>query len=140
MPADDRVFFTRLHVRYNRASFPQDLAFQTTPNSENYQARYIITHPATGDLSCPAGQRYLADLKQRREDEMEMLNYLTGKNYSDWDLVSNTNEEKSIPAEASYVAAAADLKNRKTDHTAMIIVAIGVVGLAGAAGLRRRMI
>ncbi len=139
MPTDDRVFFTRLHVRYNRASFPQDLSFQTTPNSDNYQARYIITHPATGDLSCLAGQRYLADLKQRREDEMEMLNYLTGKNYSDWDLVSNTDEEKAIPSEASYVAAATDLKNRKTDHTAMIIVTIGVVGLAGVAGLRRRM-
>jgi hypothetical protein len=41
------VYFTRLHIRYNRKQFPQDLMFQVTPNKESYQARYIITHPAT---------------------------------------------------------------------------------------------
>jgi hypothetical protein len=48
------VYFTRLHIRYNRKQFPQDLMFQVTPNKENYQARYIITHPASGDFSCDA--------------------------------------------------------------------------------------
>ncbi len=62
----DNVYFTRLHVRYNRKSFPQDLTFQVTPNTENYQARYIITHPATGDFSCEAGKKYLKQLKERR--------------------------------------------------------------------------
>lgn len=80
------VYFTRLHVRYNRSSFPQDLTFQVTPNTDNYQARYIVTHPAQGDFSCDAGKQYLKELKERRTDEMDMLNYLTGKNYSDWDL------------------------------------------------------
>ena len=41
-----QVFFTRLHVRYGREKFPQDLFFQVTPNTENFQARYILTHPA----------------------------------------------------------------------------------------------
>ncbi|MBL7732044.1 MAG: DUF2330 domain-containing protein, partial [Chitinophagaceae bacterium] len=54
----DNVFFTRLHVRYNRDKFPQDLMFQVTPNTENYQARYVITHPATGDFNCEAGKKY----------------------------------------------------------------------------------
>jgi hypothetical protein len=31
------VYFTRLHIRYNRATFPQDLQFQVTPNIENFQ-------------------------------------------------------------------------------------------------------
>ncbi|HYO22950.1 MAG TPA: DUF2330 domain-containing protein, partial [Flavisolibacter sp.] len=53
------VYFTRLHVRYNRQSFPQDLMFQVTPNTDNYQARYIVTHPAQGDFSCDAGKQYL---------------------------------------------------------------------------------
>ena len=44
------VFFTRMHVRYNRNAFPQDLMFEETANEENFQARYIITHPATGDF------------------------------------------------------------------------------------------
>ena len=39
--------------------FPQDLMFQVTPNTENYQARYVITHPATGDFNCDAGKKYL---------------------------------------------------------------------------------
>ena len=55
----DNVFFTRLHVRYNRKSFPQDLMFQITPNKDSYQARYVITHPATGDFNCEAGKKYL---------------------------------------------------------------------------------
>ena len=98
----ENVYFTRLHVRYNRKAFPQDLMFQVTPNTENFQARYIITHPATGDFSCEAGKKYLQDLKQRRLDEMETLSYLTGKDYSDWDVVMNDGEEKYIPAQASY--------------------------------------
>lgn len=92
----DNVYFTRLHVRYNRDKFPQDLMFQVTPNTESYQARYIVTHPATGDFNCDAGKKYLKDLKQRRSDEMEMLAYLTGKTYKDWDVVLNE-EENSFP-------------------------------------------
>jgi len=86
---DDRpenAFFTRLHVRYNRKAFPQDLLFQETANTENFQARYIITHPATGDLNCPEGKKYLDELKERRKDELEMLTYLTGRGAGDWDL------------------------------------------------------
>jgi hypothetical protein len=98
----DNVYFTRLHVRYNRKAFPQDLMFQATPNRENFQARYIITHPATGDFNCEAGKKYIEELKQRRQDEMEMLTYLTGKDYSDWDLVTNSSEEKYIPLQATY--------------------------------------
>jgi len=74
------VFFTRLHVRYTRDKFPQDLQFQVTPNRENYQGRYIITHPATGDLSCEAGEEYLRKLEARRQNELDELAVLT-----DWD-------------------------------------------------------
>jgi hypothetical protein len=108
------VYFTRLHVRYNRSSFPQDLQFQATPNKENYQARYIITHPATGDFSCDAGKKYLKELKKRRQDEMQMLSYLTGKGYDDWDVLVNTTEEKTIPSEATY-AKVRDGLNKKRE-------------------------
>ena len=46
----DRVYFTRLHVRYSRDKFLQDLSFQVTPNTENYQVRYVMRQPATGDF------------------------------------------------------------------------------------------
>ena len=105
----EKVFFSRLHVRYNRKAFPQDLLFQETANTENFQARYIITHPATGDLDCPEGKKYLDELKERRKDELEMLTYLTGKGVADWDL-TQTPEEKFLPSADSYAAAAATLK------------------------------
>ena len=77
---NDRTYFTRLHFRYNRSSFPQDLAFQVTPDNRNYQARYIITHPATGNFNCEAGRDYLQKLKARRKKELKELMDLTGTN------------------------------------------------------------
>ena len=72
------VFLTRLHVRYNRQLYPSDLIFQVTPNREHYQGRYILTHPASGDLSCNEGQKYLQDLVFRRQRETQELASLTG--------------------------------------------------------------
>ena len=133
----DNVYFTRLHVRYNRKSFPQDLMFQVTPNTDNYQARYVITHPATGDFNCEAGKKYLKELKQRRADELEMLTYLTGKDYSDWDVVSEQPEEKYIPAEASYASIAPQVENKPKKDTGILYATIGVTGLIFLVGFRR---
>lgn len=82
--ASNEVFFTRLHVRYSRETHPQDLQFHVTPNKENFQARYILTNPATGDLSCDAGQQYCADLVKKRANELEELKDLTSWNTSQY--------------------------------------------------------
>jgi len=74
------TFYTRLHVRYARDRFPQDLVFQVTPNTEHFQARYVLTHPAQGELTCSEGQDYLEQLYYRRHRELEELNALTGWN------------------------------------------------------------
>ncbi|MCB0733543.1 MAG: DUF2330 domain-containing protein [Flavobacteriales bacterium] len=74
------VFFTRLHVRYADEKFPQDLELMVTPNKTHFQGRYILTHPATGDLSCAAGQTYQTELNNRRIDELGNLASLTGWN------------------------------------------------------------
>jgi len=132
------VYFTRLHVRYNRKSFPQDLMFQVTPNTDNYQARYVITHPATGDFNCEAGKKYLKELKQRRADELEMLTYLTGKGYNDWDVVSEQPEEKFVPKEASYASIAPSLQNKPKRDKGILIATFGIVGLVFLAGFRRK--
>ncbi len=134
----DNVYFTRLHVRYNRAKFPQDLMFQVTPNTENYQARYIITHPATGDFNCEAGKKYLKELKQRRADEMEMLAYLTGKGYSDWDVVVNEPEEKFIPTEAAYATVANTMGKKPKRNSGLLFATIGVMGLVSLVGFSQR--
>lgn len=71
------VFFTRLHVRYSRNTHPQDLQFQVTPNKEHFQARYILTNTAKGDLTCDEGQTYCAKVVKNRANELEALNELT---------------------------------------------------------------
>src|SRR4028118_2378130 len=41
----NNVFITRLHVRYTRQKFPEDLMFQETSNHQQFQGRYILRHP-----------------------------------------------------------------------------------------------
>ena len=105
------VFFTRLHVRYTRNKFPQDLMLMETRNTENFQGRYIITHPANGDFSCTQGQNYLTDLHNRRLRENLELAALTGWNIEKYsyypqefdDLIKNNpyqkTDEKEKPVE-----------------------------------------
>jgi len=81
------VYFTRLHVTYDRANFAQDLVFQETPNKQNFQARYILTHPAPGPFKCDEGKAYLQELRKRRYKELQELHALTGwdiKKYGDY--------------------------------------------------------
>jgi Na+-translocating ferredoxin:NAD+ oxidoreductase RnfD subunit len=85
----EQVYFTRLHVRYGRTSFPQDLQFQETPNRDNFQGRYILTHPAQGDLSCQEGQNYLVDLIKKRQREVQNLASLTGWNTENYKYYLN---------------------------------------------------
>jgi hypothetical protein len=80
----DKVYFTRLHVRYNRTAFAQDLMFQETPNRENYQARYILTHPAQSQFDCPQANAYLKEVVARRQEELANLAKLTGWNLSQY--------------------------------------------------------
>lgn len=75
------VFVTRLHVRYDTRHFPEDLMFKVTQDSSNFQGRYVIRHPWTGQISCPAGQEYLKQVAQRQEREAQTLASLTG-----WDI------------------------------------------------------
>ncbi len=64
------AYFTRLHVRYDRANFPQDLMFQVTPNKQNFQGRYVVFIPAQGPFDCAEGQEYIKSLRKRRADEV----------------------------------------------------------------------
>jgi len=74
------VFVTRLHVRYDSDSFPEDLMFQETGDRQNYQARYVIRHPFKGETSCDISA-YQKQLRERQEREAQALANLTG-----WDI------------------------------------------------------
>ena len=76
-----QAYVTRLHVRYDAQHFPEDLSFKITQDMSNFQGRYILRHPWTGTVSCPAGQEYLRQVSQRQEREAQTLASLTG-----WEL------------------------------------------------------
>ncbi len=50
------VFVTRLHLRYDNAHFPEDLVFQETGDRTNFQGRYVLRHPWTGEAKCEAAK------------------------------------------------------------------------------------
>jgi hypothetical protein len=72
------VFLTRLHVRYDKASFPEDLVFQETADRSNFQGRYVLRHEWKGEESCAAATDYRRGLQGRREQEAGRLASLTG--------------------------------------------------------------
>lgn len=79
----NNVFITRLHVRYTRDRFPEDLMFQQTSNRQLFQGRYILRHPFTGEANCQAAQAYQRSLPQRFEQEAQTLARLTGWNIAE---------------------------------------------------------
>lgn len=82
VPQAQDVFITRLHVRYDQAHFPDDLRFQETGDRENFQGRYVMRHPWSGEAKCPEAETYFNQtLPQRQEKEATTLASLTG-----WDI------------------------------------------------------
>jgi len=77
------VFISRLHVRYTRDKFPEDLMFQETSNRQSFQGRYILRHPFSGEMQCDAGKQYQRTLPTRFEQEAQTLAKLTGWNIQD---------------------------------------------------------
>ena len=72
------AFVTRLHVRYDAKSFPEDIAFQEPHDRDNFQGRYVLRHPWQGDASCAAAEAYRASLPARFASEAINLVDLTG--------------------------------------------------------------
>jgi len=72
------VFVTRLHVRYDAKSFPEDLKFKTTGNKQNFQGRYVLRHAYEGEMKCEAARDYKVAVNKRRDKEVKTLANLTG--------------------------------------------------------------
>ncbi|MEZ5947000.1 MAG: DUF2330 domain-containing protein [Hyphomonas sp.] len=92
------VFVTRLHLRYDAKTFPEDLEFQTTGDRTNYQGRYVLRHAWRGDYTeCKAAGDYANTLVKRWDDEAVALAKLTGR---------DVNEIRTKMASLGYSAAA----------------------------------
>ena len=72
------AFVTRLHVRYDRAHFPEDLVFQQTKDKTNFQGRYVMQHPFKGEMSCDEAGPYLEGVWKRQQEEAKTMVELTG--------------------------------------------------------------
>ena len=79
--AGQNAFVTRLHVRYDKEHFPEDLVLQETADRENFQGRYVLRHPFAGAAKCEAGAEYTRQLPRAFAHQAETLARLTG-----WDL------------------------------------------------------
>jgi len=80
------AYVTRLHVRYDAAHFPEDLALLETHDRENFQGRYVLRHPWRGDASCSAAEDYRKSLPIRFAQQAKNLAILTGWNRRDIDM------------------------------------------------------
>ncbi len=72
------VYVTRLHVRYNADSFPEDLKFKATGDKQNFQGRYILRHAFDGEMNCPEAEAYKKQVNKRKETEIKTLANMTG--------------------------------------------------------------
>jgi hypothetical protein len=84
------AMLTRLHVRYTPQTFPEDLMFTETKDRANFQTRYVMRHPWTGnakDCEYAGGKEQLRDylqaVKIRQEREVQELANLT-----QWNITS----------------------------------------------------
>ncbi|MEM6431421.1 MAG: hypothetical protein AAF708_19440, partial [Deinococcota bacterium] len=75
------VYLTRLHLRYDRESHPEDLRFRVTDNRENFQGRYILQRPFNGIITCEEGEVYVQEVLERQQREAQQLADLTS-----WEL------------------------------------------------------
>ncbi|WP_392479978.1 DUF2330 domain-containing protein [Nostoc sp. C110] len=94
---NSNVFISRLHVRYTRDKFPEDLIFQQTANSEFFQGRYVLQHPFQGELKCQAGREYKRSLPKRFEQEAQTLAKLTN-----WKIQDIRNKMKLSVGNLTY--------------------------------------
>ena len=99
MGGAQNVFVTRLHLRYDNAHFPEDLVFQETGDRTNFQGRYVLRHPWTGEAKCEAAKQYLATLPERQRTDAHALADLTG-----WKL-PDIYEKMGLPTDGPAPAA-----------------------------------
>lgn len=91
------VFITRLHVRYTRDKFPEDLMFQETSNKQFFQGRYVIRHPFIEETKCEAGKQYQRSLAKQFEEEAQTLAKLTGWKVQDIRKKIPVAQSQSVP-------------------------------------------
>jgi hypothetical protein len=95
--ADPGTVVTRLHFKYDRAHFPEDLTLQETGDRQRRAVGFTVRHPFLGPARCEAARAYQATLATRFDQEAVRLASLTG-----WDV----NEVRQRQPQVKFPAAA----------------------------------
>ncbi len=103
-PQAKDVFVTRLHIRYDAESFPEDLKFKTIGARDNFQGRYVLRHAFDGEMKCDAATEYKTMVNKRRETEIKTLANLTGWN--------RKGIREKVDADTGFF----DIRNTAPDH------------------------
>ncbi|MCP3982859.1 MAG: hypothetical protein GY723_00630 [bacterium] len=93
------VFVSRIHVRYDRDHFPEDLRFQETGDRDNFQGRYVLQHAWNGESQCAAAEVYRRGLPERQDKEAQTLASLTGWDIDDIRGWAGLSSNPRVPAE-----------------------------------------
>ena len=93
------VFVTRLHARYDRESFPEDLALQVTADRTNFQSRVVVRNEWTGEAKCENADTYRQGLPARRRQQAMALAELTGWPLGDVRTRMHANTAWQLPGE-----------------------------------------
>ncbi len=96
-----QAFVTRLHVRYDAKNFPEDLVFQETTDSSNFQGRYILQHPFKG-ATCDGADAYYQQVYERQKLEAKNLATLTGWEVSDIEKKMKLEKPKPVSGNKWY--------------------------------------
>ncbi len=94
-----QAMLTRLHLRYDKEHFPEDLQLQETADKENWQARYVLHHPYRGTDECPELASYRRTVWDRRRGEADNYAALTGVNVVTVRKQMGVEEDWSEPTE-----------------------------------------
>lgn len=76
-PGQD-VYVTRFHAQYTKNQMRKDFEFKVTSNRDNFQGRYVMNQPFTGDVNCPAGKKYVQRKRLQLRQEAVRLAEITG--------------------------------------------------------------
>ncbi|MCK5726388.1 MAG: DUF2330 domain-containing protein [Thiotrichaceae bacterium] len=94
---DDPVYLSRLHLRYDKKKFPEDLMFQITADHSTFQGSYALHHAFTGAAQCIAGNKYFhKELPKRFKEEIKTLAELTN-----W-KIKDIRKQQGIPKHNTY--------------------------------------
>lgn len=146
MSYQGNVFFTRLHVRYSRNKFPEDLAFIETPNTSTFQVRQIITHPAGGEFQCKEGVKYLENLRSRRKLELMEMEALAGWNAEEYPFYAELGSGKKInldnqqKEEKNWIPLWFGSDNKPPSWMLPVLIVFGLIVISVSSYIKKKLV